>query len=358
MLWFVVVTWLCNLNCRYCGNEPNPYGEPTWISYDLKELKSFISRDSEPIIAFYGGEPLLAHKTIIWILDNIPAEHYVLQTNGILLRRLPPEYLRRIDTILVSIDGVREVTDYYRGEGVYDAVVSNVRYLRRIGYSGDIVARMTVSGSSDIYRDVMHLVNLGIFDHIHWQLDVFFDAPPHRYDDFSSWLRQYVKGVDLLLDFWFNELSRGRVVGLVPFQGILKILLLGNYVKPPCGSGQTAFMISTSGKIFACPISPSEDFLVGHIARSEPRELPGKIAIGPPCTGCEFFTSCGGRCLYANKTMLWGENLFYEVCRATKHLIRRIEGLIPKIRRLVSDGVVSWDDILYPPYNNTTEIIP
>ena len=358
VLWFIVTTWLCNLNCRYCGNEPNPYNEPTWISYNLEKLKRFLSHDKDPIIAFYGGEPLIASDVIRWIMDNIPAKHYVLQTNGLLLRKLPPEYIRRIDTILVSIDGRPEITDYYRGRGVYEAVISNVKYLHQIGYSGDIIARMTISGKSDIYEDVMHLIDLGLFDHIHWQLDVFFDAPPHRYDDFPSWLHKYVRGVDRLLDFWFKKLATGQILGLVPFQGILKILVTGETPHPPCGSGQTAFAISTSGKIFACPISPSDDFLVGNIEESKPYELPGRITVGAPCTDCEFFTTCGGRCLYANRTMLWGEKLFFEVCKATKHLIRRIEELIPKIKKLVSEGIISWDDLLYPSYNNTTEIIP
>ncbi|MCR8487801.1 MAG: TIGR04084 family radical SAM/SPASM domain-containing protein [Crenarchaeota archaeon] len=359
MLWFIITTWRCNLNCKYCGNEPRPYGEPSRISYDLQELKTFISQDPEPIIAFYGGEPLLSAEIIEWILDNIPAKHYVLQTNGLLIRKLRPSYLNRLDTILVSIDGRQSVTDYYRGKGVYKAVVSNVKYLREIGYRGDIIARMTVSGKSDIYADVRHLIDLGLFDHIHWQLDVFFDAPPHqRYADFQSWLEKYVRGLDALINFWLQELSKGRLIGIVPFQGLLKILVLGDTPKPPCGAGQSAFAISTSGKIFACPVSPSDDFLVGHIKWSKPADLAGKMTIGSPCTECEFYTSCGGRCLYAKTTMLWGEDLFFRVCSVTKYLISRLRGLIPRIQELVSSGVISWDSLLYPPFNNTTEIIP
>lgn len=359
MLWFILTTWHCNLNCRYCGNEPNPYSEPSYICYDLLELKSFIAQDPEPIIAFYGGEPLLSMHTIRWIVDNIPAKHYVLQTNGLFLRQLGSFYLNKFDAILVSIDGRRETTDYYRGKGVYDAVISNVRNLRKIGYSGDLIARMTVSGRSDIYSDVKHLIDLGLFDHIHWQLDVFFDAPPHqRYDDFESWLENYKRGLDQLINFWFQELSRGRLIGIVPFQGLLKILIHGETTKPPCGAGQDAFMISTSGKIFACPVSPSDDFLVGHIRWSKPTDLVKKITIESPCTECKFYTICGGRCLYANRTMLWGEDLFFKVCDVTKHLIRRIKELIPNIHELVSSGIISWGDLFYPPYNNTTEIIP
>lgn len=359
MLWFIITTWHCNLKCIYCGNEPNPYGEPSFIEYDILKLRSFISKDDEPIIAFYGGEPLIMGNNLIpLILNLIPARAYVVQTNGILLHKISPEIIRKFDAILVSIDGPKDVTDYYRGKGVYDLVLRNVRYLKNINFKGDLIARMTVSGRSNIYRDVTHLINLNLFDHIHWQLDVFFDAPPHRYRDFNSWLRQYNSGVRKLCELWLSNLRDGKILGLVPFQGILKIIMKKERRYPPCGAGFDSFAISTSGKIFACPISPSDEFFVGNIFENKPSDLPGKAKIGEPCTSCDYLDTCGGRCLYANKTMLWGEKMFKKICNVTKFLIDIIRESIPKIDNLVLDGIVSWDEILYPKYNNTTEIIP
>lgn len=358
MLWFIITTWLCNLNCIYCGNEPNPYGEPTWISYDLNQLKKFLEYDENRIIAFYGGEPTIASDKIMWIMDNIGALKFVLQTNGTLIKKLEPKYLLKFDTILISIDGRKEITDYYRGRGIYDIVISNTRYLRNIGFSGDLIARMTISGKSDIYLDVKHLIELNLFNHIHWQLDVFFDAPPHRYDDFDLWLRNYIAGIDKLLDLWINKMREGVVLGLVPFQGIIKIIIEGPKGRLPCGAGIDAFAISTSGNIFACPITPSDDFKVGNIWSPRPQDLPNKIRVSSPCTACPYYPICGGRCLYANRTMLWGEKMFFKVCLATRHLIDRLKALLPEIERLVNQEIISWKDILYPPYNNTTEIIP
>jgi len=358
LLWFIITTWNCNLNCIYCGNEPAPYGEPQYIRYDIDRLKSFISQDNNPIIAFYGGEPLIAISYISLILDLIPSKAYILQTNGTLIHQILPQILKKFDTILVSIDGQKNITDYYRGAGVYDTVIKNVEHLRNIEFKGDIIARMTISGESNIYRDVTHLINLNLFDHIHWQLDVFFDAPPHRYQNFDSWLRQYNRGIKKLYELWLSNLKKGKVLGLVPFQGILKIIMKKEKRYPPCGAGFDSFSISTSGKIFACPISPSDEFYVGNIFESSPSDLIGKIKIGEPCTSCNYLDVCGGRCLYANKTMLWGEKMFDKVCSTTKFLIDMIKESIPTVDNLVVDGVVSWDKILYPKYNNTTEIIP
>lgn len=349
---------MCNLNCIYCGNEPNPYGEPKDISYSIETLKQFLSQDKKPIIAFYGGEPLIAEHIIEEVIDNIPAYKYVLQTNGLLIRKLPGDYIKKLDAILVSIDGDRFTTDYYRGKGVYDAVINNVHYLREIGYDGDIIARMTISGNSDIYRDVLHLINLRLFDHIHWQLDVFFDAPPRRYSNFDEWLKYYEKGIKKLVDLWIENLKKGHVIGLVPFQGIIKIIKEGAKGKLPCGAGIDAFSISTSGKIFACPISPSEEFYLGDIRNTSIEEVVGKITIGEPCIHCDYFDICGGRCLYANKTMLWGEKMFYKVCEATKYTIDILREALVVIDNLVVDGTITWKKVIYPEYNNTTEIIP
>ena len=38
-------------------------------------------------------------------------------------------------------------------------------------FTGELIERMTWSGNNDIYKSVIHLLNLGLFDHVHWQLD-------------------------------------------------------------------------------------------------------------------------------------------------------------------------------------------
>ncbi|MHA1446872.1 MAG: radical SAM protein, partial [Candidatus Heimdallarchaeaceae archaeon] len=104
MNWFVITSTKCNLRCRYCMNEPHPDLpiQPAWKTQDLVD---FLSKDKSPTICFYGGEPLLETNKILEIMDQIDAEHYSLQTNGLLLNKLPTEYLTRFSTILVSIDG-------------------------------------------------------------------------------------------------------------------------------------------------------------------------------------------------------------------------------------------------------------
>jgi len=355
---------VCNLRCKYCGNDPDPSVEPLEINYSLDDLKRFIEKDSDAIICFYGGEPLLRVNIIKWIIDNIKAKKFCIQTNGLFLDRLELEYLEKFDTILVSIDGRKEVTDYYRGTGTYDLVIKNIRKIRRKGYDGDIIARMAVSEKTDIYSDVKHLIELKNpnFDHVHWQLDALWDLPPkQRYKDFDLWVDTiYNAGITKLVNYWYEKMEQeGKVLGIVPFIGIMKTLLTGEKVYLRCGAGIDAFTITTSGRIIACPVALEfDEFYLGDIWTTEPYELPWKIKIGGPCLRCEYNFICGGRCLFANKTMLWGIEGFEKVCETVKHLINELIRIKPRVQDLIDKGIISIDDFNYPPYNNSTEIIP
>lgn len=363
MLYFVILTRICNLRCKYCGNNPDPSIEPIDITYTIDDLKFFIEKDPEPVIAFYGGEPLLRIKLMEEIMDKIRAKRYILQTNGLLLHKLNPKYLKKFDTILVSIDGRQEVTDYYRGRGVYQRILRNIKYIRDKGFRGDLIARMAVSGKTDIYEDVKHLIELRDpgFDHVHWQLDVLWDSPPYqRYENFDEWLEEYNRGITRLIEYWINEMKvKRKVPGIVPFLGIMKSLLFNEKVKLRCGAGIDAFAITTSGRILACPIAPEFEWnILGDIYNSSPMELPGKIEIEEPCKSCEICHICGGRCLFANKTKLWGEEGFKKVCKTVKHLVNELLKVKPEIEQMIRNGVIRIEDFNYPKYNNTTEIIP
>ncbi|MGB9694221.1 MAG: 4Fe-4S cluster-binding domain-containing protein, partial [Fervidobacterium sp.] len=122
MFFHVVLTSECNLQCRYCFGEALEdfdsgfngfdvdYSLPKQMSYDVGLLDKFCRRDADCVLIFYGGEPLLCLDDIKNIMDNVKAKHFIVQTNGLLLDRLEPEYVNLFRTILVSIDGDEALT--------------------------------------------------------------------------------------------------------------------------------------------------------------------------------------------------------------------------------------------------------
>ena len=208
MNYHLVLTRHCNLNCFYChgGEETGPNTE---IQYSMDELAAYLEKDDDAQLMLYGGEPTLRIPLIIELIDRFPDARFMLQTNALLLNRIPEDYVRRFHSILVSIDGTEETTDGYRSDGVYEKVVKNVRWLKQIGYDGDIVARMAVSEQSDIYRDVRHLLDFEdtLFDHVHWQLNVIWDADDN-WKDFDKWVNEvYNPGITKLASEW-SECSK------------------------------------------------------------------------------------------------------------------------------------------------------
>ena len=84
MQYHLILTEKCNLHCHYCGGTRFSYGVPLDPTYSIEQLSKFISKDSDAVIGFYGGEPLLASKLMYDIINKVPAKAFTLQTNGIL----------------------------------------------------------------------------------------------------------------------------------------------------------------------------------------------------------------------------------------------------------------------------------
>ena len=356
-LYFVLTTGRCNLRCRYCGGSFPEKSVPWSIKYDLHMLKQLIERDSDATVAFYGGEPLLNHGFIEEVMDTVTAKRFVIQTNGLLVKELGWSYWNKMDSVLLSIDGTKKTTDFYRGRGIYERVTETARSLRSNGFKGDLIARMAVSERSDIFNDVTHLLGLRIFDHIHWQLDAgWSDA----WNDFGAWCDGvYKPGIMKLSTNWLSELEMGRVQGLVPFLGILRRIRRGGPI-PPCGSGTESLSIMPDGSIRACPISFDAGWaLVGRLSALPLSEFPKvHIAGSRGCDSCSYLRVCGGRCLYFNRESLWSSKGFAKVCEVTKFTIDRIAAMESSVNKAVAGRLIDPNELDYPKFNNSTEIIP
>ncbi len=357
MLYIVYTTGRCNLNCEYCGGSFPEHKVPAKPLYEVKQLKRFMEGDEEPIIAFYGGEPLLNAEFIEEVMDSFERCRFVAQTNATLIDRLPAKYWRRMDAVLISIDGRREVTDGYRGPGVYDLALRGAAKLRSMGFKGDLIARMTLSRRSDLYKDVTHLLSLKLFDHVHWQLDLIWSP---RWPGLDRWVEGYREALSRLFKLWLTSLREGEVLGIAPFLGVLKHLLTRSPVEaPPCGAGSSSVAILTNGLVLACPIAVDEEWArVGRLDLDSWRTVRGKVRVEEPCPSCSIFNLCGGRCLYTNKERLWGEDGFKTLCELTSRLIYLIQRSLGEVEDLLRRGVVGPEELLYPPFNNTIEVIP
>jgi len=373
MHYYVTLTTQCNSTCKYCygkccddfgsdfGDYEIDYGLPSRIEYDLGHLRNFLGKDPESHVVFYGGEPLLECGKIKRIMDQIPARRFTVQTNGLMLDNLDADYVNRLDTILVSIDGDKYLTDFYRGASTYDRVVANLKLLKERGYDGEIVARMTVMRETEICTQVKHLLfnDDYRFSSVHWQLDALFWQNDFDPQPVSDWLASYNRQVDLLIEFWVDHMRRhGQVLRLYPLIGVMQSLLKNESARLRCGAGWIMFNIQTDGNITPCPVMAGmKDFYLGNIKDTDPSDLQDAVYVKEPCPSCSDYSACGGRCLYANVTRLWGDEGFDMVCGTVRNLVHGLQKAVPAVRDLIIKGVVSLKDFEHLKYNSC-EIIP
>ena len=370
MYWHVILTEKCNSQCRYCyeksmkefdnGLEEKwkfDFNVPADTEVDVKKLREFILKDEDPVIVFYGGEPLLQVNKIKEIMDAFEdyEVRFCMQTNGKLLHKLPDNYMNRFSKILVSLDGERNRTDYNRGLETYSQVISNLKLIRFHGYKGEIVARMTID-FPDIYEQVRHLLEIEEIDSVHWQLDMGFYKTDFDKEKVTRFVKEYCDSLSKLVDFWLENMKKGNVLEIYPFLGIMQSLLDRQPTKLRCGAGHSGFAITTKGDIVTCPIMNNiTDFYVGDL-NSNPRELR-EISVGGKCNSCQYLNLCGGRCLYANKAELWPDEGQELICDTVKALIFELKRILPDVIELIDKKIIDFSDFKYEKYFGP-EIIP
>lgn len=372
MHFYVTLTMNCSLQCSYCyGKCVNDFGQPfpfkvdsslpSSITYSVADLVEFLKQDPEPTLIFYGGEPTLALDKMREIMDNVPAKAYMMQTNGLFLDKLEPEYSKRFHTVLVSLDGDEALTDHYRGRGTYRRVIENLKLFRSRGFRGEFIARMTVDPETDLRQAVRWLLfNQEFpFGSVHWQLDAQFWQSDYEKGRVQKWFERYNLDVRGLIEDWVSHMEeKGEVLRIYPLIGVAESLITRRPTKLRCGAGWTEFNIQTNGKITPCPVMAGmKGFYIGSIWDTDPRSLADAVLVKAPCNRCSIYEICGGRCLYANVTKLWGDEGYRLVCGTVENLVNSLKAVESRIRRAISGGKIIVADFSYPKYNSC-EIIP
>ena len=376
MYFHLILTDECNLCCRYCrakvfeeleeNNEKSAPqiaidpALPSELNFDLDLLYDFLQKDPASTLTFYGGEPLLRAELIERIVREAPVQRFMMQTNGLLLDRLSPEIISRFATILISLDGREALTDANRGAGTYRKVMENIKKIRHNGHTQELIARMTVNENTDI-ADAVHWLASNpdySFSSIHWQLDAnFSDDFSHR--RFAEWVNQsYNPGILRLVADWVDHMeNEGTVLRWYPFLDPMEDLLLGRQSLLRCGSGHANYSIMTDGHIAPCPVMIGmSQYYVGHIRDSDPRDL-AVITVNGECADCQIRGFCGGRCLYSNITKPWGVAERRIVCSTVETLHAGLTSALPRVKDLITSGVIRCADFSHEKYNGC-EIIP
>ncbi|MBV8520136.1 MAG: radical SAM protein [Acidobacteria bacterium] len=114
----------CNASCGYC-NCPQREDPRADLATHLRTLADF-SRLGAVRIKFLGGEPLL-HGDIAQLVD-VTKQHGMraaMVTNGFLIPQ-KMDVVRRLDEVVISIDGSEAAHDAQRGRGTWKKVMNAI----------------------------------------------------------------------------------------------------------------------------------------------------------------------------------------------------------------------------------------
>ncbi|MGI6695697.1 MAG: thioether cross-link-forming SCIFF peptide maturase [Christensenellales bacterium] len=263
------VAHACNLTCSYCFAGQGHYqGEAALMPLGVgKKALDYLVRHSGDRkhleVDFFGGEPLLnwdVVKALVAYGRSLEKKagkvfRFTLTTNGMLLNDEVTAFCNReMHNVVLSLDGRREVHDFYRkdhrGKGSYEVVVS--RFQRFVKMRGDkeyYIRGTYTRRNTDFLRDILHIAELG-FDKLSMEPVVAQPGSPEalREEDLPQLFEQYEALAREML-------AREKAGKGFQFYHYMLDLAHGPCVYKRlsgCGSGTEYLAVTPSGDLYPC----------------------------------------------------------------------------------------------------------
>ncbi len=135
-----------------------------WAAVD--RLVARVAKDS-PSFILSGGEPFL-YQEFENLAETLRSAgcFSIVCTNGTHLNRFPNLFDNNpFMTLLVSLDGLQQENDLLRGEGVYETVRENIRYLKSLKHPPYIGIQFTIRPEN------VHIINTFCSEMVRWDID-------------------------------------------------------------------------------------------------------------------------------------------------------------------------------------------
>jgi radical SAM protein with 4Fe4S-binding SPASM domain len=260
------------------------------------------------------------------VMRRHPQYRYQLQTNGTLLDDLPDWVLARLSNILVSIDGGEQVTDGYRGRGIYRQVVKNVRAIRsRVG--GTLTARVTWSSADTSFDELDELTHY--FDYVYFQ----FVAQEGAYAEEALAKKREV--IAKLVDKFF---STETLYPFIPIMGTVRNKVLPSRAQElyagltQCRTSTHILNVMPDGKIYPCPdLLYLPEMLQGDVVANWLKRSPLQPHPDMPCERCGAFQFCRRNCMknlylaYVKKEQGYRDNVVEPICDLVRFMGEEVE---------------------------------
>ncbi|MBQ7184525.1 MAG: thioether cross-link-forming SCIFF peptide maturase [Clostridia bacterium] len=314
------VAHTCNLNCAYCFASQGKYhGKRALMSYETgKQALDFLIAHSGKRhhleVDFFGGEPLMNFDVVKRLTayarerekDTGKLFRFTLTTNGLLIDDEVIDFCNReMDNVVLSLDGRKEIHDYYRkdyeGRGSYDRVVPLFQKLVKARGDKQYYIRGTFTHRNpDFMKDIRHMLDLG-FTQLSMEPVVCAPGDPEALtpEDIRIVKQQYEELALMMLE----RRREGRPFTFYHYMLDLKSGPCLYKRLSGCGSGTEYMAVTPWGDLYPChQFVGEENYLMGNVydgvtntdLREEFRAC--NVYAREECADCWARLYCAGGC--------------------------------------------------------------
>ncbi len=328
----------CNFRCPYCYEKLRDQVMPPSVQEDIIAFVGHLSKDIKSLhIAWYGGEPTLAKRTVIRLMSElaiIAQERNIafdgrMTTNGFLLTSQNFESFIQhgIRFFQVTIDGPKDEHDRLRvlhnGRGTFDRIWNNLREIKKI--DGDFLFRIRANFHRENIQSMYRFIDLFTddFGDDHRFLLAFRSIWKGEFQENDLPICSIMEGMYIqneLVHYAFSKLGR--------MENIQVINPLPRPIRTWCPAQNKHYLIiGADGLLWKCDLAANhEDMSIGQLVSEGIAELddkkvarwvdPNIYSSDSKCIHCKFLPICQGGCAFnrlrRNPICIYEDKLIHE----------------------------------------------
>jgi radical SAM protein with 4Fe4S-binding SPASM domain len=298
------LTRACNLACKFCFFSAGKAYKDEMTTGDYYRLLDDLSAMGVGSVYLMGGEPLM-RRDVFALASRARSlgMKACLVTNGTLLTEARADkVLENFTFVQVSVDGLQEEHDRFRGPGTFERTVRGIETILRRG--GDVrVASVISSHNIDNLESFFDfLVRLGL-TRVHFiNLQDCGRGRTSPYPTVS--LRRFFGTLLPVWRKWREHIDASHALDF--------LRPVRNHRKLHCGAGNGMVEIDPRGEVFACYKYMETGETAGNVRQEGISAIyqdsqvlanirGATVLQHPVCSRCDFRYLCGGDCLAVDR---------------------------------------------------------
>jgi len=253
---FFDITHLCNMNCKHCCVKAESIGEGGLHKEKIKEIVDELKENGVSSMYITGGEP-----TYLPFFDEIIEYIFMkgfdiyLATNGLDLIRHIVLIKKYIKSVFVSLDGLEDVHDEFRGvNGSFNKIINSIEILVENRVPVRISTMLWKKNIKDLEKFVQFIKTLGV-NHLHFSW--LFNSGRTSENDILLNLKDYPFIVKRIHDIIINYSEDSFMISSRRDK-----CLTANSKR--CYAGDKVLFIDNQGFFYPCPWVAKKEFKIKY----------------------------------------------------------------------------------------------